>query len=598
MSHIQQILGLALVSMMGLFAARAAESPSLVLGNGFNRTVSYQSVTGTDTVGAALHYSSTQMQPYKGCRLTEVHIDLGTLTGSDSVRVFIGPSLTGKPLYEARYKQQKEGWNTFALSTPLTLDGSETFIGYEVVGTRMLRYSNPLVSGEEWLRKNNEKGWQLYEDVYAASLYAKLEGDVPRRNLVMGTTVMPSYAKTGEPMAFSGLFVNLGADTIRSLTFSLLVDGKPTATQTLDGLNVLPRKRGSFTLDAFKLTEAGDYEMALEASQVNGEADAYPTDNRSRTTSLLCRDTFTRRKVLMEVFSTENCTGCPAGHRTIANVLGGKTDIVEIGHHAGYYTDTFTVEASVAYEWFYKEHKLYAPAVMFDRTMYADNYPSVYSDGVAVTGVETTALNAGYTESAATPAYVSIEVTPAWDEATRRLSVSVSGHELLPIPQPDSTRLHVMLTEDSVFSTTQRNSEGSFHHRYVLRQTLTPIWGEPIRTADGFSRTYEATIPKEWNAEKLQAVAFVANHDGTDKTNCRVHNAAEASAVHPEASAIRQLRQKAQPLPLRKRYVSGPVALPEGAAAMQIYDLQGRHICTLTPANPKTSLTQGIYLTR
>lgn len=590
----RQTLGLALTSMLGLFVARAAESPTLVLGNGFNRTVSYQSVTSADTVGSALLYGPEQMQIYKGCRLTEIHVDLGALAGSDTVRVFVGHSPTGKPLYEGLFKQQKTGWNTFRLDSALTLDGSALCVGYEVTGVRLLRYSNTLVAGEEWLRKNNERGWQRYDDDYSASLYATLEGDVPRRNLVLGTTVMPSYARTGEAMAFSGQFANLGADTIRSLTFALLADGQRVATATVDGLGVAPRKRGTFALDQFSLPSEGDYGVAIEATEVNGGADVSPADNRSRTVSLLCRERFARRKVLMEVFSTEKCTGCPAGHRTIANVLGGKDDIIEVGHHAGFYTDTLTVDASVAYEWFYKEGRLYAPAVMFDRTSFAGNYPTAYADGVPVAGVETGNLQAGYAESAATPAHVALGVEPLWDASTRRLTVTVDGSQLLPLPQPDSVRLNVFLTEDSVFSTTQRNSEGSFFHRFVLRQTLTPTWGEPVDAAQGFRRSFGVTIPREWDERRLQVVAFVANHDATDKTNCRVYNA-EACFACPSATSLVQLKANAR-CARAKRRLEGNVELPHGVPSLCVYDLQGRLVRRLDKSHPQAHLSRGIYI--
>lgn len=593
----QRTLGLALLSILGLFVAKAAESPTLVLGNGFNKTVSYQSVTSTDTAGAAICYTQEQMTPYRGCLLTEIHVDIGQLAGSDTVRVFVGPSPTGKPIYEARFKQQKTGWNTFRLDSALTLDGSALCIGYEVTGTRLLRYSNPLVAGEEWLRKNDAGGWQRYEGDFAASLYATLEGDVPRRNLALCTTVMPHFARRGEPMAFSGQLANLGADTIRSISFTLLADGEAVATETISGLGIAPRKRGTFSLSQLALTAEGDYEVAIEATEVNGGADASPADNRSRTASLVCRDNFTRRKVLMEVFSTEKCTGCPAGHRTIANVMGGKDDIVEIGHHAGFYTDTLTVAASVAYEWFYKPDRLYAPAVMFDRSAHADNYPTVYQDGVPVIGVETGNLEAAYSESAATPAFVALDVDAAWDEATRRLIVAVKGSQLLPLTQPDSLRLNVAITEDSVFSTTQRNSEGSFFHRHALRQTLTPTWGEPVEVADGFSRTYETAIPQGWNEHKINVVAFVANHDATDNTNCRVYNVETASLAHDGASALPQMATGHREAP-KKQMVDGRVTLPAGTTSLCIYDLQGRIVRRLDRATPEACLAKGLYVVR
>lgn len=595
----QLLVGILLALTMGFPAAGAAGEPSLLLGNSQNKSVIYQAIGKNEQGGVALYYPSHMMRAYKGCRITSVHIDLDGLVGTDSLRVFVAGSLDGAPLYEQFYSSKKIGWRTFELDRPVEIDGTALYIGYEVKGPQYLRYGKPLLAdGEEWIKRKGE-GWARYDRTYRASFYAVVEGDaLPRQNIVMQHAHMPYYATTSAPVSFKGSFVNMGVDPVTELTFTLLVDGEEAGTETVGGLNVASHSLGTFEAGGFTIPQEGEHGVALRVSGVNGQADADPDDNTTRTVRLLCKEAFQPRKVLFEVFSTENCTGCPYGHNVIEGVMKDKEDVIEVGHHAGFFTDKFTVPNSEDYMWLYGTRH-YAPAVVFDRTRFNDNYADYYPDSVSVIDVDATVLADIYDEARSVPAFVSVSLQPQFDEATRQLTVNVSGSQLLPVSMPDSVRLTMMLTEDSLYTSTQAGANKEYYHRHSLRRCLTPSWGDAISLADGFAARYVTDIPEEWRTDYLRVVAFVANHDGTDNTNCRVLNACEVPVSGTQTDGIRSVRMAGLACSAaRLCRLSGVVSLPQGVRALRVYDVSGRLVGSLDASRPAVTVTPGLYLLR
>lgn len=591
-----KLWSLVLLMSIGFSAAKAAENPSLILGHGDAKTVSYVQVTAADTTGAALFFPASQMTTCKECRITSVSIALQNASAADGIRVFISSSMDAKPLYEQRFTS-KAGWNTFVLDEPFAIDGQALYVGYETTGTRMLCYCTALTKGEEWVRKNNS-GWKPYTDIYSASMYISVEGDnLPRNNVSLGHVVMPRYAKTGQPITYSGEFVNLGLDRVEDLTFSFMVDGQEMATETVGGLAVNSREKGSFSFSGFSFLKERESKVSIAVKAVNGAADADTTDNVSRTVSVLCRDSFVRRNVLMEVFSTELCTGCPAGHKTIELAMGGKPDVIEVDHHAGFYTDPFTVDASVEYEWFFKPYRLFAPAVMIDRTADVDNYPDIFADSVAVFGPSLSSLNTWYDAAANTPAVFSLTVVPELERQGGRLSLSVSGEQLLPLDGGEDMRLTVFLTEDSLYTEGQRGVSEGYYHRHSLRQCVSDTWGDSISLEDGrFRMDYETVLSEDWNPDHLAVVAFVSKRDTADRTACEVLNSCEVK-LGDSQTAVRSVRTSRRAVSRASLcLLDGTLRLPLDCRSLRIYDMSGCLLYQLSPDCPQVEVRRGLYL--
>lgn len=573
-----------------------AQTDSLILGNCNRQSVGYeQAGSGDGPAGFALHYGAERMQAYSGCRITGVCLNINYLEGMGAVRVFVSTTLDGEPLAEQRYTPTRGGWTMVPFDKPYTVDGGAVYIGYEVSGVRFLPYAVRIVDGgEEWKRRAGDT-WQPYTGNYSAAMYAVVRGDaLPANDIALGHVSMPGYTRTGEPFGYEGSFTNLGTSAVSSLQFTLHA-GDTRQTVSVGGLNVAPRTVGTFSIGGLTLTDEGSYDTWLEADGVNGAADAAPYDNLTRRKRMVCSDAPARRKILLEVFSTERCNNCPAAHRLLESVFGDKDDIVEVGHHAGFYTDWLTADESVETEWLYGS-RLYAPAVTADRTAFADNLPSVYPSATPLFAPDADVLRAVYAEAEAIPAFVTLDLRPALDADARRLSLSVKGAAL---PYADATRdarLTVILTEDSIFSTTQSGASDGFYHRHSVRRYLTPTWGTGVDVKEGFESTFTADIPTGWEMRNMHVVAFVADYNADDRTACRVLNTETAALADLLPTAIRTASTATRP---DITVSDGRISVSGGCSRLTLTDMSGRTIIDVSEVRTTVDashLTHGIYV--
>ena len=244
----------------------------------------------------------------------------------------------------------------------------------------------------------------------------------------------------------------------------------------------------------------------------------------------MCRDSYVQRKVLLELFSTERCTACPEAHLAIDAVTPDMDNLIEVGHHAGFYTDRFTIDESVAYEWFYPSYHVFAPAMLIDRMDMRNAFPSLFKYETPIMSASATNLKALYALESQRPALVTVDVTSDWNPSSRSLGIDVSGEQLLPIATPDSVRLYVFVTEDSLYSESQAGASSGFYHRHVPRKSLTPTWGEKVDVKE-YNRHFDVTLNEEWDEKRMRIVAFVANYNSTDPCDCSVLNAAKRDII-------------------------------------------------------------------
>lgn len=518
-----------------------AGSKTLTIGNNKKSVTSYEPVKGDSKAGSALFFDSDYMSAYKGCELTEVTIAFADKTESDAITIFLSHAIDGEPFYQQTVSASKSKWNTFKLSTPYVIDGSNLYVGYTVSGVKYLGYGKALVKNPEYiLGKDGE--WKEYKGKNSASLLATISGDnLPENNVRLGTTNIPSYVKTDVPMDIFGDFQNLGATNVTSLVFGLYDGDEEICEEKVDGLDVAPRSEGSFSLSSMKLNAECEKDLRLLVKSVNGGVDAVEGDNSTKTCHVMCRDSYVARKVLLETFSTEKCTACPKAHKAIDKVTRDMEDIVEIDHHAGFYTDKYTIDESVEYEWFYPSYYQFAPAMLVDRMDMRDVFPEAYNYETPILNANGSTLKALYEMELQRPALATVNITTDWSAEARKLSIDVSGKQLLPVATPDSVRLYVFVTEDSLYSTSQAGASKGFYHSHVPRLSLTPTWGEKVDIAAGYDCHFDTVLNEEWNEKQMNVVAFVANYNSTNPCDCAVLNV-EQQSLKTLTSGINNLR--------------------------------------------------------
>ncbi len=587
----------ALLLLLPAFTQRSAADAvidSLRLGNTGRMPVFYQSLTATDgPSGAAIVVPATTMQLYRGCRLTDVYVYVYETGDGGPFRVFLSHEPGGEPVAEQTFAPEAFRWNRVTLAEPYEPDGRALCIGYEGGGLTLLPCVEPAGDGEEWFSSGG--AWQRLDQPYGAALYAVMRGDLPRDNVRLTGWQLPRFAQSGATVSAGGTFVNLGTAPVASITVEAVV-GTATTQQTIAGLDAGYRDEARFSLDVAVPEGEGHRSCSLRIVGVNGNADADPSDNASPAADVLCATRFEPRRVLLEVLSTEHCSNCPTAHAYIERALRGRADVVEVGHHIGYYTDGYTLDESREYEWLYAD-RVFAPALMFDRTNHAARFPAYAEESTPITGVGMDLLNDLLDEESAAPAFVRLDLTGSFDATTRRLDLHVEGSGLLPLDGCE-TALTVLLTEDSLFTTTQSGASGGFYHRHTARRFLTPAWGTPVDAAGGFSTDLHTELPANWRADRMQAVAFVARAGHTDRNRCDVLNTAALSLRTLLPTGIASPVADAELV----RCEGQVLVLPRGCDALSLTAADGRPVLTRShlPAGSVAPgpLPEGVYVVR
>ena len=489
-------------------------------------------VVSTDNrAGVAIALPSSTLQLCKGDQLTEMAFILYKADVQD-FKLFITTDLNKETYdYEQTVTESYSlgKWKVITLDTPYTLTGEPLYIGYTLkTEGNAVAYTARYMQGTEFYR--DEEGiWQANANGCAAALYALVRGDdLPRRKASITSSKMRLYATTATSLEVSGRLLNDGLDTLRTIELTYTTgNGETGGTLTIEDLEVPYRAAASFAASLPPLPE-GDHQVQFTLTKVNGEANQESEGHQSETYHVICNDDFTPRRVLVEMFSTELCSSCPTGHAKVEAAIEACDDpsrVTLLTHHAAFYTDRYTIPASVTYEWFYGDHQLQAPTALFDRTSFHHYYSSYY-DGVTPIIYDLTKAPLGniLNDALADPAHVSVEMELQAADAPRTFTVRVHGKQLLTME--NDPRLFVYLTEDSLYSTTQSGSGGSYVHNGTIRQCVTDTWGDSIDPSAGYDRLYTVTIPDSQVIANMHVVALVANRDTTDRLNCRIYNSA------------------------------------------------------------------------
>lgn len=539
----------------------------------------------TGHCGVATYFPESEMSLYKGNRITSLFFMIG-IKGVENFKVFITSDLNKE---EYDYVQEVSAytsnrWNEIVLNTPYEIDGKAVYIGYELVQQGyVLLFTEEYEKSEQYVWRSDK--WEKYNQSYAAAIYGVVKGDhLPRYNVDLLSTKIPRYSDTQTAITCSGVIRNKALETVHKLTLNYSINGKETGNIFIENLNIPYREDGSFQIELTKLPE-GNAEVSCTVTSINdGQTDIDMTNNTSKVHPVVCSDHFVPRTSLLEVFSTEKCVNCPAGHALLKEVLEDNDRVIEMVHHAGFYTDKFTIPASKEYEFFYGG-RLYAPAFMLDRTCFNEEYPELYSSAIPVCGVDSR-FSKALQESLSVPAFASVNLTLDSPDNTRQLTIHINGEELVSTNNDSNHRLFVFLTEDNIASNTQSGAR-DYIHTAVVRRCITDAWGDTITLRNRYEKEYHIEIGDTLNIENLNVVAFVGNVDKNDITNCRIYNAA-TQKVKSVITGINNTPEEKTEF----RLDNGILQLSAKCQNIRIYSIDG--ICQKTGQNCNSLSLDGL----
>lgn len=242
------------------------------------------------------------------------------------------------------------------------------------------------------------------------------------------------------------------------------------------------------------------------------------------------------RNVFIEEYTGKNCTWCPEGQMVangIARTYPGRVFLVNI--HAGSfspanYPNLNTEDGTAMVE----ANQLYS-------------FPAGYVNRTSEYAVGREQWSSYTMEQLAQPAECNIDGQVVIDPVTREATINVEVY-YTSNSSKDKNYLTVMMLQDDIVGDQeggQYNPEqyinGEYHHKPVLRDVVTPTWGEEISpTTEGtlITKTYNYTIPEiigdpngtEAVIDNIYFIAFVSEfYDGYQ--TCPVLNVNELLTV-------------------------------------------------------------------
>ena len=564
-------------------------------------------VTLNDTVGAAIFVSAQDLQDKVGAELTSVSMYQIGATQPKYLRLFVATALDSAFLFdkEIDVTTMVEGWNRVELDEPILLNGDSLYIGYYLLGSSASSQAVANNSSvQSYIRKGSAAKWTSTKGI---AVYGIVEGDMlPAHDVILTSSMKNVDVEMSKSFDLAFCVENVATDTIRTIEMECDFGNGEKEVRVID-VEIPYLGMDSVVFDNIKIDKVGLYDVKFVVTKLNGEADLKPENNEQRVVVNVL-ERIVARKVLLEVFSTENCTACPKGHSIVEAAIDGRHDqVIEVGHHVAFYTDQWTVSADTIYMNFYYSAIVttFAPGGMIDRTLWSksDGHKNPYQggDSCVVFSIESADVRNMLNVALSKPALAWIDLETEFNELDSILTIKTAGKSITQLD--GEPRLTMYVTEDNLATEHQAgwNSErqGLYYQHNVNRHIATDVWGDKVELNDGFEKEYKVKVQPKWNVDNLNVVAFVHNYStknnvkerytdfnvyNTEKVQVREHEVAVDEIVDESITVI--VRQDGE-MEIVGEYESGV-----------IYNVNGQAVATLrgSPTVSIANLTNGVYI--
>ena len=575
-------------------------------------TMEYSRNNPTRLEGETLHKSvairlnAAKMTALKGARIVGLRMAYAT-NKVDDFKIYVTKSLEGTCLQETRPTVNARPYTLadYRFDTPIVIDGSELYVGYEVTAQDSSRpvcffdQSVDYAAGTVWAWLN-----ERWTDVSSMGLGAPvfqliLEG-MPGayKDVAMKSSVTDSYFKWGEAYSAENTVFNLGAEPITSLKVRTQLEGMETQDEVVTGLNIQPGNEGVFTSHHLKSDDAGLKTWSVSILSVNDSADADLSDN-IYASAIRVYPEGVHRYILIEKYTGQDCKWCPAGDVQIAKFMKGRDDLIEVVHHTYVGGDAFAMAESMDYM------SMFGISIHPSVTL---NRCPVTTSSVVVNDISTSL--AGSTSVAnhivRQPIPVVVGLDNQFDESTRKgkLTVKVHAYEN---PSNEVHTLNIWLSQDNMIAY-QSGGTSNYNHSHVFRGTLNgETWGEPITLTAGedLVKTYDYEIPAtiastagtrdEWAAvpSDMHIVAFVADKTDSPFTNY-IYNANTIGVTTNGSTTGMTNVSVSKPQVV---VADGAVSVFGNYAQAVVYTMDGKQVARLNGAS-RVALSKGVYVVR
>ena len=462
-------------------------------------------------------------------KAVRIFIGNGIASTISEMKIWIAKSLPAS-LAEAEYVQSisaslVDGANDFALETPYEIKNQGVYIGYYFSSSNNypVRCGGTDAPNSFLICSPGNMGWSDLNGQGFGKLAFQIlvEGATINNDCASVANFKKMVAGPGQTIEVPVAITNGGANDITSISYTVSVNGSTSEETTVSTPAIPLNGTRNVNLSIKTASEEGEFTYTIKITKVNGKANTSKQPSATGVITTIANMKTFARNVLIEEFTTESCGFCPDAAAGLSSFMSSNPDLASrvaiVCHHAGFYTDWLTVDASKNYTWFYNSGGTYAPAFMYDRFAWDGNTPVVnrgsYKDYVSNRIGETS--------------YANINLTANFNAAKNAINVTADcerGWDFSSTP----ARITLFLTEDNIQARSQSGASGSFTHQHVLRK-VNETWGTVLNWSDNkASYSYTFDLDSSWKTGDLKVVAMISAYDSNNPVNCVVENAASA----------------------------------------------------------------------
>lgn len=581
------------------------------------------------TMCQAIRLPASLLNKYVGCKIDSIEVVLGARTGTglaatdvavegvkrgNGLTAFVCKDLDkvieGDVLTSVSTQDYASGYNKFKFNNSVTIEkDQDLYLGYYInlkPGENLdaIAFDDPLVMGYSGEKGNSflalDFAWQSNSGypmaVNGQTYYMNAairgiasgdkfpDGDVGLISLSSGNDY---YVECNSPATYQAKLRNYSPETVKSMEFSVSVNGKESDNVVLNDLNVPSHEITTIDVPGVKINQEGNLDVKLTVKKVNGVDDSDVADNEMTSSSFAYREggQILRRNVLLEQFTSEGYKDADFVNEAYKGFLADQSNVIWVKHHVKTslgFVDQFVTDFEKKYVALYGGASTFFPAASFDRMKFLgmqDPGPAYFVESNVA--FETMLGNVNLI-----PSFAELNVRPKHNEADNTITAKVNVNTQANVmPGQTDLRLTTWLVEDGIVSTEQKGVSGEYIQDGVIRAVLSEdVWGDKVDISSySASKEYSIAVDPKWNLANMRVVSFLSNYDPSNKVY-QLYNSRESKVQVSSGISSAVLNPGSM-----VTVTDGNVEAINGNTLVGVHDLSGR---SFTGKN----LPKGMYI--
>lgn len=581
------------------------------------------------TMCQAIRLPASLLNKYVGCKIDSIEVVLGARTGNglapddeavegvkrgNGLTAFVCKDLDkvieGDVLTSVSTQDYASGYNKFKFNNSVTIEkDQDLYLGYYITLTPgenldAVAFDDPIVMGYSGEKGNSFFALDFYwqsnssfptavngQPYYMNAAIRGIasgdkfpDGDVGLISLSSGNDY---YVECNSPATYQAKVRNYSPETVKSMEFSVSVNGKESDNVVLNDLNVPSHEITTIDVPGVKINHEGNLDVKLTVKKVNGVDDSDVADNEMTSSSFAYREggQILRRNVLLEQFTSEGYSEAEFVDESYKEFLADQSNVIWVKHHVktkGGFIDQFVTDFEKKYVSLYGGASTFFPAACFDRMKFL----GMQDPGPAYFVESNVAFEAMLGNVNLIPSFAELNVRPKHNEADNTITVKVNlNTQANVMPGQTDLRLTTWLVEDGIVSTEQKGVSGEYIQDGVIRAVLSEdVWGDKVDISSySASKEYSIAVDPKWNLANMRVVSFLSNYDPSNKVY-QLYNSRE-SKVQVSSGISSVVRTPDSMVTV----TDGNVEAINGNTLVGVHDLSGR---SFTGKN----LPKGMYI--